>query len=74
MSRAIRLSWTYRDTACIASVLICVIYAVLYIALNALDMLGCITFTFILKFFVLHFWFPLFAFSMPHSAKLVLTR
>ena len=39
MRGAICLSGTYRYAACITAVLIGVIYAVLYIALYALDML-----------------------------------
>ena len=41
--------------------------AVLYVALNALDVLGCIAFTFILNLFVLHFCFPLFIISAIHG-------
>lgn len=55
MSRAICISGTNRDTACIATVLISVIYAVFYVALDALDMLGCIALTFIIKLLVFHF-------------------
>ena len=55
MRGAIRLSGTYRDASGITAVLICVINTVSYVALDSLDMLGCIAFTFIVKLLVFHF-------------------
>ena len=60
MSRAICLSGAYRYTACIAAVLICVINAVSYIALYALDMLRGITLRIITKLLIFHFNSPLY--------------
>ena len=53
--RAIGLSGTYRDASRIATVLICVIYAVLYVALDTLDVLGCIAVTLVIKLVIFHF-------------------
>jgi hypothetical protein len=39
MRRAISLSGTYRNASGIATVLICVVNAILYVALDALDVL-----------------------------------
>jgi hypothetical protein len=55
MRRAICLSGANRYTSCVTAVLIGVIYAISYVTLNAFNMLGGITFTFIVKLFVFHF-------------------
>ena len=57
MSRAICLSGANRNTTCIAAVLICVINTVLYITLDALDMLRGIALTFVIKLFIFHLLF-----------------
>jgi hypothetical protein len=42
MRRAIRLPGTYRNASGIATVLICVVNAILYVALDALDVLAAV--------------------------------
>ena len=55
MCGAISLSGTYRNASCIATVLVCVINAVLYVALDTLDVLGRIAVTLIIKLVIFHF-------------------
>ena len=72
MRGAIGLSGTYRNTSRVAAVLVCVINAVSYIALDSLNMLGCVTFTLIVKLLVFHFNY-LFSLFCP-VAVLLLTK
>ena len=73
MRGAVRLSGSNRDTACVTAVLISVIYAVLYVAFNSLDVLRCITFTLVIKLFVFHFLFPLFLY-FAYVGRIIIGR
>jgi hypothetical protein len=57
VSRAIGFSWTDGNATCIAGILICVINAVLHVALDTLDVLSGVAFTFIINLLVFHLYF-----------------
>ena len=64
MGGAICLLGTHRYAACIATVLMCMIHAVLNVAYNSLDMLGIIAFCVVAISLLFHFdylisFFPL---------------